>query len=267
MENIKGIICDWAGTVVDYGCIAPVKVFVDLFAEYGIEISMDAARGPMGLAKKDHTAQILFSDEVKEKWSAKYGKEPADSDLEELYSKIAPMMEEIAPKFSDPIPGAAEFIAKLREQGIKFGSTTGYVTSMMDKIIPVAAEKGLIFDSVVNPDDVPAGRPYPWMCYLNSMNIEAFPMSAMVKIGDTLADVKEGLNAGMWIIGITKTGNEVGLSQEEMANKPEEEVNSLIEAAAEKLKNAGAHYIAESVAACGEILAEIDKRIANGERP
>ncbi len=55
------------------------------------------------------------------------------------------------------------------------------------------------------------------MCFLNAMRLDACPMSRIVKIGNTPADVQEGLNAGAWVIGVTLSGNEVGLSLSQAA--------------------------------------------------
>lgn len=58
LNNLKGIIVDWAGTMVDYGCMAPLNVFVEVFKEKGITISKEEARGPMGLKKLDHIREL-----------------------------------------------------------------------------------------------------------------------------------------------------------------------------------------------------------------
>ncbi|MDR0844828.1 MAG: phosphonoacetaldehyde hydrolase, partial [Tannerella sp.] len=74
MKNIKAIICDWAGTTVDFGCMAPVKVFVDVFAQQGVEITLDEARKPMGLAKKSHIEALINDEGIAARWKAKFGK-------------------------------------------------------------------------------------------------------------------------------------------------------------------------------------------------
>lgn len=33
MNRIKGVIFDWAGTTVDFGCTSPVSAFMKHFAE------------------------------------------------------------------------------------------------------------------------------------------------------------------------------------------------------------------------------------------
>ena len=47
MKKIKAVIFDWAGTTVDFGCMAPVQAFVEVFKEFGIEPTMEEVREPM----------------------------------------------------------------------------------------------------------------------------------------------------------------------------------------------------------------------------
>ena len=90
---------------------------------------------------------------------------------------------------------------------------------------------------------------------------------ACVKIGDTPSDIAEGLNAGMWTIGVTRTGNEVGLSKSELDALSVADRAEIERKARGRLRVAGAHYIAEAVAECDPFLLEIDRRIGSGERP
>jgi phosphonoacetaldehyde hydrolase len=92
-------------------------------------------------------------------------------------------------------------------------------------------------------------------------------MAALVKIGDTAADIEEGRNAGMWTIGITRTGNEIGLTEEEWARVADADRERMLRDAEPNLLDAGAHYTAESVAECDAILDRIEARLAVGERP
>ncbi len=267
MENIKMVVLDWAGTMVDYGCMGPTQVFIEVFKDFGIEVTPSMAREPMGLAKKDHVAKILEMPKVSEQWKNKFKLPPTKNDVDHLYSFLEPKMEDIVSDFASVIPGVIEMINWLKSEGVKIGSTTGYVASMMEKIVPIASEQGLYPDMIVNPSDCNAGRPAPFMIFENAHRLGVFPLSQCVKIGDTVADVEEGLNAGMWVIGLTRTGNEVGLTQNELEELSDVEQYKLEQNAAHKLKEAGAHYIAPSVEACRSILQEIDNKIAQGLKP
>jgi hypothetical protein len=61
MSGLQAVAFDWAGTMIDHGSLAKMGVFVQTFAEFGVEISIDEARGPMGMAKRDHI-QALMSE-------------------------------------------------------------------------------------------------------------------------------------------------------------------------------------------------------------
>jgi phosphonoacetaldehyde hydrolase len=265
--NIKGIVMDWAGTSVDYGSIAPTQAFIDVFAEFNIDISAEIVRKYMGIHKKDHLRKILSEENVTRLWFENYGEEPNEDNVDEIFDRLGPAMNKSVSEFSDPIPGVLEFIEHYRNKGVKFGSCTGYVTDMMKILLPEAEAKGLKFDSVVSPDEVGAGRPYPFMIYKNAINMQTFPLWQMVKIGDTIADIEEGLNAGMWVIGITKTGNEMGLSQDEVENTGNDVILERITQIEKKFREAGANYVAVSVDDCYDIIDEIDFRISKGEKP
>jgi phosphonoacetaldehyde hydrolase len=138
---------------------------------------------------------------------------------------------------------------------------------MLDYLLDRAREQWFAPDHAVCPDDVPAGRPQPFMCYLNALRLEIAPMWTIVKIGDTPADIEEGLNAGMWTIGITRTGNEVGRTPSEWDALSEDEKLLALANAHEILQRAGAHYFAQSVAECDEILDHLQARLDTGDRP
>ncbi len=264
---IKAVIFDWAGTLVDYGCMAPTIVFVEIFKGKGIDLSVQEARGPMGMAKKDHVRKLIGIDRIREQWKSLYSKYPDENDVNDLYALLEPELGKIVGEYSNIIPGVREVIHELREMGILIGSTTGYTESMMESVIPKALEQGFTPDCIVSSSEVPQGRPAPWGCFLNAQRMYVWPMSEMVKIGDTVADMKEGINAGMWTIGCTLSGNEVGLSESEVEKLDPKVRTQMVKAAEDILLKAGAHYVIDGVWQCLPVLEKISLRIANGERP
>ena len=80
-------------------------------------------------------------------------------------------------------------------------------------------------------------------------------------------DIAEGLNAGMWTVGITKTGNELGLSQAEVEALPAHELESRLSAASDRFLDAGAHFVIPAVAELPVVIAQVNERLAHGERP
>jgi len=263
LKNIKAVILDWAGTIIDYGCMAPTQVFIEVFGKKDIILSMEEARTPMGLAKKDHVRALFRLDTVQKQWLAEYGRIPSESDVESIYSELEPALSAIVKDYCDPIPGAIKLIKSLQHQDIKVGTTTGYVEGMMNTIIPITSAIGLLPDAIVSSSEVSAGRPAPWMIYLNCEIMDVYPLNQMVKIGDTIADIQEGKNAGMWTIGLTKSGNELGLSLADADAADPIWLAEQIAHAGRKLLNAGADFVAEGVWDCWPILEEIDRQIEN----
>ena len=122
-------------------------------------------------------------------------------------------------------------------------------------------------DVLVTPDEVPAGRPAPWMCYRNAILLEVYPLEACIKVGDTPLDISEGLNAGMWTIGVVEGGNEIGLSLRDWHACTAGERASLAARARERLLAAGAHEVVPSLADCDTALDRIESLVQTGERP
>lgn len=264
---VQAVVLDWAGTAVDYGSVGPVAVFVEVFAKQGVDVTWAEARKPMGLMKRDHIISMCEDPSVLKKWRAAKGDTPTEADIDTMYHETEVLMVACIAKHSDPIPGLLDAIAELRSMDVKIGSCTGYTKPMMDVLVPEAARKGYEPDSIISSTEVPRGRPYPYMCFQTAINLEVYPMEAMVKIGDSISDVQEGLNAGMWTIGLTKSGNEMGLTLEELANTPNDEIAARLKDNASRFMTAGAHYTCESIAEVPAIIREISERLGKGETP
>lgn len=264
---VKAVILDWAGTVVDHGCIGPVAVFLEVFKRHGVAVTAAQARKPMGLMKKDHVRAMTRDPEVAAAWHAVHGRLPDENDVDAMYRLTEPLMVGCIAAHADPIPGALDAVAAFRAMGLKIGSTTGYTRPMMAVMTKEAAAKGYTPDAMVCSSDVPTGRPSPFMCYKAALDLAVFPLWAMIKIGDTVADVAEGKNAGMWTIALTLRGNEMGLTEAELAALPETEKAARLAAVEDRLGEAGADYLAPDLAACPALVSVIEARLARGERP
>lgn len=265
--RLLAVLLDWAGTTVDYGCMAPVAVFQDVFAARRVPITLTEARAPMGMYKRDHIQAIARMPAVAARWQEQHGDLPSETDIDSMFADATPMQVEAIKRHANVIPGVVETIATYRAQGLKIASCTGYTRPMMATLLPLAEAQGYAPDIVVCPDEVPAGRPAPWMAFSSAMRLGVYPMEAWVKIGDTVMDIEEGLNAGMWTIGLARTGNELGLSETEAAALSPEELEAHLNPIRRKLYAAGAHYVADSLADTLPVLEAINVHMANGEKP
>jgi len=265
--HIRAIMLDWAGTTVDHGSMAPVLALQTLFAQHGITLSTEDARRDMGLLKRDQIKAILALPNIREKWSAATGRNPGDAEVISLFEEFGPVQMKIIEQHSQLIPGVAQVVKDWQSRDIRIGTTTGYTRQMLAPVLTQAARQGFQPDASVCPDEVGAGRPAPWMLMKNAQLLDVYPPTACVKIGDTLVDIEEGRNAGMWTIGLTRTGNLVGLDSEQWVQMPQATKEVQLGRARKIMIEAGADYVAEDLASCNQALAEIERRLSNGKWP
>lgn len=266
-SQLRAVVLDWAGTMVDHGSLAPMDVFVRSFAEFGVAITVEEARGPMGMAKRDHIAAVLRLPRVSAAWQDKHGAAPGESDIDRVYDVFVPMNVAVVSDFATLIDGAAEAARRIRGRGLKIGSTTGYTREIMAPLLPLAEAQGYAPDNLVCAGETAEGRPSPLMMYRTFLDLGVWPAWRVVKVDDTEVGIAEGLNAGCWTVGVALTGNAFGLSLEASEELDPEAFGARMESAIGKLTRAGAHFIIDSVADLDGILDEIEGALARGERP
>lgn len=264
---VRAVVFDWAGTTVDHGSLAPVAAFAEVFRRRGVELTPGQIRGPMGTAKRDHIRALTEMEEVENLWESANGRPPSEDDVDEMFGEFEPLLVASAASRARLIPGTLETVGWCRERGMRVGSSSGYGRGIMDEILPVAREQGYKPDSLVCPEDVPAGRPYPWALFRTAMDLGVYPMAAIVKVGDTVADVEEGLNAGAWTVGLARSGNELGLDEEEVEALKPRDLAARLEAVYDRLRRAGAYYVVDTIADVPGALEEISARLREGEKP
>jgi phosphonoacetaldehyde hydrolase len=268
VNKIEGVIFDWAGTTVDFGCFAPVNVFTTIFKNAGIEVTEEEARAPMGMLKIDHIRAMLSMPRISVLWEEKYGRAFNEQDVENLYAEFEPALLASLIDYTDPIPGVVKTVKELKSQGLKIGSTTGYTQSMMDVVVPHALTKGYSPDFYITPDGTNSlGRPYPYMIY---RNMEALKLSAswkVVKVGDTVSDIKEGLNAGVWSVGVLIGSSEMGLSLEKFHSLSEADQESIILNTEQTFLDNGADFTIRSISELPQLIALINSLLSTGMRP
>jgi phosphonoacetaldehyde hydrolase len=264
---VKAVIFDWAGTMVDFGCKAPVNALLGVFAGEGVPISEAEARADMGKAKRDHVAALLSEPGIVARWTAHFGKAPHEADVDRVYALVEPAMIEAAQRAAELIPGAAEAYATLLGLGVKVGSGTGYTPEMMAAIRVKAAEQGYDPAVVICAGDTPSGRPAPLMTWAALVALDAWPAWAAVKVDDAPVGIAEGRHAGAWTVGIAASGNAVGLDALEFAALDAETRAARVAAASAALRAEGADYVIDDVSHLLPVIHEIAAAIEAGRKP
>lgn len=267
LAPLKAVIFDWAGTLLDYGSRAPVLAVVSVFRSFDVPVTIEEARGPMGMAKRDHLRTMLEMPRIGAQWQQVHGAPHDEQAIDRLYARFLETQVGFLADHATLIPGALEAVADCRRRGMKIGSTTGYTRELMEVIVPAAQRQGLEVDAMYCASDFAEGRPAPWMSFENARVLGVFPMSAIVKVDDTTVGVEEGLNAGMWSVGLAKSGNMIGLSESEYAALEPAEQAALLASARERMAACGAHFVIDSVAELPAVLDRIESLLAQRQTP
>lgn len=264
---VQAVIFDWAGTTVDYGCMAPAIVFQKIFDQAGVSISREEAREPMGTHKKVHISEILKMPRVHDSWTKIHGKPPDSSTIDSLYHSFLPLQLDCLAEHSQLIPGTLEVVDQLRQLNCKIGSTTGYSREIMEALEVSARNQGYTPDVTVCASDVPTGRPSPFMLFQCLADMNCYPVEACIKVDDTVSGIEEGLNAGCWTIGITLSGNDIGRSFAQWEKLDKDSKEHFRQRAYRKHAHAGAHFVIDTVADLMPCVQEINRRLAMGLKP
>jgi phosphonoacetaldehyde hydrolase len=267
LEELRAVIFDWAGTTVDFGSRAPMGAFVEIFARFGVAISIAEARGPMGLPKRDHITALMANEAIAARWEKAHGAPSNEADIDAIYAQFIPLNASVVADYADLIPGLLPVVATLRGAGLKIGSTTGYTRDIMARLTPVAAKAGYAPDNLVCAGDLAAGRPTPLMMYRCFADLGVYPPWRVVKIDDTEPGIAEAVAAGSWAVGVTLSGNGCGLTREELEGLSSDERDKVRRIVGADLGRAGAHATIDTVADLIPTLSNIGARIRAGEKP
>ncbi|RED85562.1 phosphonoacetaldehyde hydrolase [Cohnella phaseoli] len=266
--RLRGMVLDWAGTTVDYGCMAPVQAFMEVFRSLGLEPTMEEVRAPMGLLKWDHIKTMLEMPRISRQFEERMGRSFTDEDVDRIHELFEPKLLGSLERFSHPMASVVEIVERLRADGMKIGATTGYTDTMMRIVAETARKDGYEPDCWITPDSVGGkGRPYPYMIYTNMIRLDMGLPIQVVKVGDTASDMQEARNAGVWAIGILKGSSMLGLSEEETASMPASDLEALLEKAKRQYIEQGAHDVVEIFSQLPDAVERINRRLLAGERP
>ncbi len=266
---VQALVLDWSGTIADAYVIAPAVVFVEVFKNQGVEISMEEARGPMGLRKDLHIKMLTEDPAIAARWESIKGKAPDQSDVDAMFADFVPAQLECLRKYTTALPGVLDVLNDLQKQGLKIGASTGFVRSMVDILLEDTIKQGFTPDATVAGDEVIHGaRPAPHMVWKNLDIMGISEIKSVVKCDDTVSGVGEALNAGCWGVGLVRYSNYMNInSLEEEATLSDAEIARRMAHTRKILEQSGAHYVIDSLVDLPAVIEDINARLARGEKP
>lgn len=260
-KHIRCVIFDWAGTTVDYGCFAPVAAFATCFKQTGCPVTTDEIRSHMGKTKIEEVRALFAIDHVRRDFAALHGHEPAEADIEACYDLFRQSLIASLADYAEPLPGLCDTIGQLRADGLRIGSTTGYTAEMMQVVLPAAERLGYRPDHCATADGLPGGRPRPYMIYRNLMALDIADRREAMKVGDTIADIREGCNAGVWSVGVVMGSNEMALTLDEAQSMPHDQLTRRMQAVRQRMYAAGADYVIDDITCLPALIDCVNQRM------
>jgi phosphonoacetaldehyde hydrolase len=264
--QIKAIIFDWAGTTIDYGCFSPLSPFISAFAKYNLNLTPAQARAPMGKLKIDHVRELMNLATTQEQFYHHYQRSTTEEDIIKIYQEFERQVFAKLADFVIPLPYVVATVNQLRAMGLKIGSTTGYTKAMMEIILPLAKRQGYAPDYCVASSEVPRGRPYPYMIYQNMIALDIATSRSIIKVGDTISDILEGVNANVISVGVIQGSSEVGLSLAEFQQLDLTQRQSISKQVRYKMYAAGANYVLDNISELPNLVNAINQNFTRKQQ-
>lgn len=266
-HQVQTVVFDWAGTLVDFGSFAPTQVLVEAFSATGLALTLEQARGPMGMGKWEHIQALCALPEMTDQFRRLYGRDPSDKDVTAVYEQFLPLQEQRVADYSDIIPGAKEALAWLRAKSIQIGSCSGYPRRILSQVVHQSELAGLTVDCHVATDEVRRSRPGPGMLLRNMVELGTQDVRACVKVDDTPVGILEGHHAGTWTVALVLSGNACGLTLAEYDALADHRKATLREGALQTFADAAPHFCIDTIADLPEVIRQIDASLHQGTGP
>ena len=263
MKNtkIEAIVFDLAGTLIDFGSQAPSKVLIHIFNENGIPITKKEAIGPMGIEKKAHISQLIYSKKINLLWKKKYKKKPSKNDIDKLFKLFNPELKKIIKKHSKLITGSKKTIEFIKKKKIKIATNTGYSDDILKIILSELKKQKFTPDIAYGSSYAKIGRPTAEIIYKIFSDLNITKGSSCIKVDDTIPGLLEGVNAGMWVVGVIFSGNEFGKTEDEFNKLSYKDKSKFRKMIKNKFKKVGADYVIDTIKDLPKVIKLIEKRI------
>ena len=191
MDELELVVFDMAGTTVEDRGEVPAA-FTAVLAERGITITPEQVKQVRGLSKRQALLHLIPA-----------GPEQARLAEEAYASFRAHLAQRYASEGVRPVPGAALAFHALRERGVRVALNTGFDRETTGVLLGALGWADGRVDTVVCGDDVPRGRPAPYLIFRAMERTGATSVHRIATVGDTMLDLQAGHNAGVrWNIGV-----------------------------------------------------------------
>lgn len=196
-DRVGLVVFDAVGTTVADGGAgsSPVAAaWVEVFREAGIALEADDVEPFRGLDKREAVAALLHRQDPASGVPDAAAARLTERLLERIGAIVGALHE---------VEGTSAAFAFLRRRGIRVALASGLPHEMVVSIAERLGWTGRgLLDLVMSAESAGAGRPDPAMIRRAMADLGVADPSCVLKVGDTVADVLEGRNAGVWTAAV-----------------------------------------------------------------
>ena len=217
---IELVVFDIAGTTVtDKGNIN--DFFRKAFSNEGIAVDAAAVDEIMGYRKRD-AIQIIVDRYMP-------GLENNDEIVDNIHEDFTRSMVAFYETCEglSPLPFAEKVFLELQNNKINMALNTGFTRVITEPILKrLGWDTASFIDAVICSDEVPEGRPHPYMIQQLMEKLGIKYAENVANVGDTKVDIEEGQNAGCGMVVAVTTG---AYTKEQLVKyKPDHIIDSLL---------------------------------------
>ena len=218
-------------------------------------------RAYMGLTKIEEIRALFNIDRVKAAFREKYGRDYTDEDVQARYEAFQRVLFDTLENYSEPIPGVVDTVEAIA-QGRYQDRFHHRIYQQDDGHRDSGGGKGRLQSGQLRDFGPSACRTsYPYMVYRNMIDLAVPSVDCVLKYGDTIADIKEGVNAKVWTVGVVMGSNELALTQEEVAAMSADELDARKAEVRRRMLEAGAHYVVDDITELPAVIETINQKM------
>jgi len=193
MDDLDLVVFDMAGTTVRATDWVPVA-FHEAFEQAGVVLSDEEIQSIRGRSKRE-----AISDLLTHHLNAADERQLAAAVHSDFQRILIERYEEHGVELIDGADGTVEW---LKTQGVKVALSTGFDRPLANLLLQMTGWDGSI-DAVVCNEDVPRGRPAPYLIFRAMEWTGSDCVRRVAVVGDTISDLQAAFNAGVrWNIGV-----------------------------------------------------------------
>jgi phosphonatase-like hydrolase len=184
------VVCDLAGTTIyDRGEVP--AAFEQALREAGLAFDAAEVSAWRGASKREVLSRLIARQDG------------GTRSVDRIYHRFRELLlQRLAEAGPLSLPGVQETLVRLKAERCRLAATTGFDRDVVETILAAVPWAGLL-DAWVCGDDVPQGRPAPFMIFRAMERCGVVDVRRVAVVGDTRLDLEAAWNAGAgWRIGV-----------------------------------------------------------------